>query len=65
MNTVKNQYGREIDFDAAVNIMDDEVREQTAASGCVNHQAFFDVYCYYHLIRFGEDFEPNKENPVW
>lgn len=65
MNTVKNKYGREIDFDAAVNIMDDEVREQVAASGCVNEQAFFDVYCYYHLIVFGEDFEPNKENPVW
>lgn len=36
MNTVKNQYGREIDFDAAANIMDDKVREHVAASGCVN-----------------------------
>lgn len=65
MNAVKNQYGREIDFDAAVNIMDDVVREVVVATGCDNYQDFFDAYCGYHLAKFGEDFEPNKENPVW
>lgn len=65
MNMVKNQYGREIDFDAAVNIMDDEVREQVVATDCDDDQDFFDVYCGYHLAKFGEIFEPNKENPVW
>lgn len=62
---VKNQHGTTIDFSAAVEIMDDEVREQVHAEGHDSEQAFFDAYCAAHLAEFGEEFEPAKENPTW
>ena len=65
-NTIKNQYEKEIDFDAAVNIMDDDLREQLHMdlAPCTD-QEFFDAYCKLHLETFGEEFEPNQENPAW
>lgn len=64
MVTVKNQYGVQISFDAAVALMDDETREEVHAdiSPC-SEQDFFDAYCIAHHNRFREDFEPAKENP--
>jgi len=63
---VINQYGKEIDFDAAVNIMDDDLREQlnNELAPCTN-QKFFEAYANAHLEKFDEEFEPNKANPVW
>jgi len=63
---VINQYGKEIDFDAAVNIMDDDLREQlnNELAPCTN-QKFFEAYAKAHLEKFDEEFEPNKANPVW
>ena len=64
MVTVKNQYGVEISFDAAVALMDDETREEVHADiAPCSEQEFFDAYCKAHYDRFGEDFEPAKENP--
>jgi len=51
---------------AAVNIMDDDLREQLHMdlAPCTD-QEFFDAYCKLHLETFGEEFEPNQENPAW
>ncbi len=63
---VLNEYGREIEVGAAINIMDDDIREELhseiAPCSPVN---FFRAYCVKHRERHGEDFEPNKMNPVW
>lgn len=64
--TVFNTYGAEIDFDAAVNIMDDEIREliHDRLAPCAD-QEFFDAYCLEHAGKFAEEFEPAKSSPVW
>jgi hypothetical protein len=68
MTKITNAAGREIDFEAAAALMDIDV------AGSVDHgehgdgqteQEFFDAYCEAHRARFGEEFEPNKANPVW
>ena len=66
VNIITNAYGKEIDFDAAVNLMDYDLRERL-----VNERAwgsdrqFFLAYCTAHEEAFGEEFEPGKQNPVW
>ena len=63
---VINQYGKPLDFAAAVNIMDDDLREEIDAElAPCTAQEFFDAYAKAHSEKFGEEFEPNKENPVW
>ncbi len=44
-------------FDAAVALMDDELREELHAelAGC-SKQVFFDEYCERHLGKFGAEF---------
>lgn len=65
-NIVTNQYDTEIDFDAAVKLMDDEIcaylNERLAP--CSN-QEFFSAYEIEHAKKFGQDWELSKENPVW
>lgn len=64
--TVLNKYDKEIDFNAAVEIMDDELREQLHMdSTSWMAQDFFDIYCRLHLAKLGEEFEPDKKNPTW
>ncbi|RMH38516.1 MAG: hypothetical protein D6694_12285 [Gammaproteobacteria bacterium] len=64
--TVINAYGKEIDYEAAVNLMDDDIREQLHAElAPCSEQEFFDAYCKAHREKYGEDFEPAKANPVW
>lgn len=50
--------GSEIDFDAAVNLMDDEIREELHAelAPCGN-QEFLDAYVERHAQKYGEDFQ--------
>lgn len=62
---VKNDYGVEIDYDAAVELMDNEIREELhrKIAPCSN-QAFFEAYCAEHAKKYGKDFEFAKENPV-
>ena len=66
MSKVINEYGKELDFEAAVNIMDDAIREDVNfdMAPC-SDQEFFDEYCKRHAEKFGEEFEPNKRNPCW
>ena len=66
---VFNPYGVEIDFDAAVSMMDDELRERVHAElsdildiECAE-QVFFNAYCNHHMLKFGEEWELAKANP--
>ena len=64
--TVKTDDGREIDFDSAVEIMDNDIRDEIADSlDYTVPQAFFTAYCNAHLEFYGEEFEPNKKNGQW
>lgn len=50
--------GSEIDFEAAVNLMDDEIREELHAelAPCGN-QEFLDACVERHAQKYGEDFQ--------
>lgn len=66
MTTITNEFGVEINFDAAVNFMDDEIREMLhqEITPCTD-QEFFDAYCKAHEDKFDEEWELAKENPVF
>lgn len=72
MNTLRdeqnvvNQYGKSLNFDAAVNLMDDDIREQLhdELAPCTD-QAFFDAYCVAHAEKFGENWVLDDPNPTW
>lgn len=66
MSNVINQHGRELNFDAAVILMDDEIRESlhTKLAPCTDQQ-FFDAYAKAHEKKFGEEWELAKANPQW
>lgn len=67
MIKVRNEYGtgNEIDFNAAVNLMDNTLREVIYNMGYEEPQAFFNAYCVLHQATFLEVFEPNKKNGNW
>jgi len=65
MDKVINAHGRIIDLDAAYVLMDHDILEDLEFGDGRDHQEFFDAYCAAHLAKFGEEFEPNTENPVW
>lgn len=50
--------GCEVDFDACVNMMDDDLREQahTEHAPCTE-QEFIDRYCQLHFDKYGEEFQ--------
>lgn len=51
--------GFEVDFDACVNLMDDDVREELhmEMGGECTEQEFLDAYCERHLEKYGTEFE--------
>lgn len=66
MGKVVNAAGREIDFDAAVALMDDEIREAIHAElAPCTEQAFFEAYAVAHAEKYGAEWELNTENPVY
>jgi hypothetical protein len=66
MGDVKNQHGKELDFDATVVLMDDDIREQlhNDLAPCTE-QEFFDAYAKAHEEKFREEWELAKPNPTW
>lgn len=65
LTTVFNAYGVGVDYAAAMELMDDDLREELAAElGPCNDQVFFTRYAEEHEERFGEEWEPAKANPV-
>lgn len=66
MTKVKNFWDVEIDMDAAVNLMDDDLREDLInANNYETEQEFFEAYCEAHEAKYGDEFELAKENPVY
>lgn len=53
-------------YDAAVALMDDDLREELHAEVAPCEDAeFLAEYARRHFARFGEEFEAVKDNPVW
>lgn len=64
MKKVINEYGTKINYDAAVNLMDDGIREELNSKFApCSEQKFFDEYCKVHAEKYGEEWELAKENP--
>lgn len=63
---VINLAGTDIDFDAAVQFMDDDVREDLhhRFAPCTD-QGFFTAYEKAHWQKFGTKWEISKSNPTW
>lgn len=63
---VINQNGTEINFEAAVYYMDDEIREalHMELAPCED-QEFFTAYEKAHYDKYGEEWELSKENPCY
>ena len=64
---VINRYGVSIDFDAAVNLMDDDTREAIHAIGNYDDdpQGFFNAYAASHQAKHGTPWELDKPHPVY
>lgn len=64
MTMVINSNGTSIDYDAAVELMDDDLREEVAADlAPCTEQEFFTEYCKRHAVKFGALWELDKSNP--
>ncbi len=48
--------GREINFSAAVELMDSEIRQSLHDLGVTDEQTFCDMYCGLHDAEYGEKF---------
>ena len=64
--TVINANGIEINYEEAVELMDDELREQIAddIAPCTE-QDFFTAYESAHAAKYGEEWELSKSNPCY
>ena len=63
---VLNISGTEIDYDAAVALMDDDLREELNGElAPCTEQEFFGAYEAVHAAKFGEEWELSKENPCY
>jgi hypothetical protein len=58
MAKVLNCLGQEIDFEAAVALMDNDLREDLAANAPDSEQWFLQIYADNHQAKFGEPFAP-------
>ena len=63
---VTNRNGYTLDFNAAVNYMDDRICGvlHDLFDPC-DKQTFFTAYEFAHEFRFGEEWELSKANPCW
>ena len=63
---VMNSYGTEIEWNTAVNLMDDDLREELSADlAPCTEQEFFASYAKAHETKFCEEWELAKENPCY
>lgn len=64
VDTVVNQYGIEIPYNVAEQMMDTDIREDLHLSfDRETEQEFFDEYCKLHAERLGEEFILDTKNP--
>lgn len=63
---VINEYGQLIHYDVAVNMMDDDLRNELhfELAPCTD-QEFFEAYAKAHQEKFDEVWELSKANPVY
>ena len=63
---VINMNGTEINYEAAVELMDDEIRDSLhfELAPCTE-QDFFTAYEKAHAEKYGEEWELSKENPCY
>ena len=61
---VINMNGTEINYEAAVELMDDEIR-QSICGTVDSEQEFFTAYEKAHAEKCGEEWELSKENPCY
>lgn len=63
---VINKNNKSIDYEIAVNLMDDEIREHLSLelAPCTD-QEFFSAYEKAHEDKYGEEWELSKENPTY
>ena len=60
MMMVKDMNGNEVSYEAAVMLMDDDIREELAAEMApCTEQEFFNAYEQAHMEKFGEEFKVN------
>jgi hypothetical protein len=66
MANVINKNGTEINFDAAVTLMDDDIREDLSMelAPCTD-QEFFSAYEARHEAKYGEEWELSKTSPCY
>lgn len=67
MATVINRSGKAIDFESAVSLMDDDIREKLhlELDPPRTEQEFFSAYERAHVAKYGQEWELSKSNPVW
>lgn len=61
---VINMSGTEINYEAAVAMMYDEIRESICGT-VDSEQEFFTAYEKAHAEKYGEEWELSKENPCY
>lgn len=64
-NIVMNEYGVKIDFNVALSLMDDELREKVhmELAPCTE-QEFFDAYAKTYVEKYGEEWVLDNPNPT-
>lgn len=61
---VINMNGTEVNYEAAVAMMDDEIRGSICGT-VDSEQEFFTAYEKAHAEKYGEEWELSKENPCY
>ena len=61
---VINMNGTEINYESAVELMDDEIRESICCT-VDTEQEFFAAYEKAHVEKHGEEWELSKKNPCY
>ena len=66
MTYITNQSGYELDYDTAVQLMDDDLREDIHLNlAPCTEQEFFDAYAAAHLVKYGYDWALNTTTLIW
>lgn len=63
---VINSNGTTVNYNAAVELMDDDIREAVAADlAPCTEQEFFTEYSRRHAVKYGAPWELDKSNPTY
>lgn len=63
---VINACGTQVDYEVALNLMNDEIREYISENFApCTEQEFFRAYEQEHFERYGTDWELSKANPCY